>query len=81
MLYYNKKAIITIQSEPNSRIVSYNLPVYEQIILATATLCVLLEDNCKRNNLSYKAKDELVTYIVKALCEKVGVDININKED
>lgn len=78
LLYYNKKAIISIEDTPNSRIVAYNLSIAEQIVLATAILAVLLKENTKRNNLNYKQKEDLVTHIVKILCENIGVDININ---
>lgn len=82
LLYYNKKTIISTEDTPNSRIVAYNLSVAEQMVLATATLSVLLKENTKRNNLSYKQKEDIVTNIVKILCGNVGVDININiKED
>lgn len=82
LLYYNKKTIISIQGKPDSTIVAHNLTTIEQMILATATLSVLINENSKRNNLSYKDKVELVTNIIKILCKSVGVDININsKED
>lgn len=82
LLYYDKKTIISTEDTPNSTIVAYNLSVAEQMILATATLSVLIKENTKHNNLSYKQKENLVIHIVKILCGNVGVDININiKED
>lgn len=82
LLYYSKKTIISTEDTPNSTIVAYNLSVADQMVLATATLSVLLKENTKRNNLSYKQKEDLVIHIVKILCGNVGVDININsKED
>lgn len=76
LLYYNKKTIISIQGEPNSTIVAYNLSVAEQMILATATLSVLINENSKRNNLSYKDKAELVTNVIEMICKTTAVDRN-----
>lgn len=80
LLYYNKKTIISIQDNPDSRIIAYNLHAHEQIILATATLSVMIKENSRRNNLSYKAKAELVTNIMETICKATGVSITI-KED
>ena len=81
LLYYNKKAIISIQGKPNSIIVVHNLTTIEQMILATATLSVLVNENGKRNNLSYKDKAELVANVIEVICETTGVDININFQE
>lgn len=81
LLYYNKKTIISIQGEPNSVIVAHNLTTLEQIILATVTLIVLLKENTKRNNLSYKDKAELVTNVIEMICETTGVDVNITIQE
>lgn len=82
LLYYNKKTIISIQGKPSSTIVAYNLTTIEQMILATATLSVLVNENSKRNKLGYKDKAELVTNVIEMICETTGVDINIIiKED
>ncbi len=76
LLYYNKKTIISIQGKPNSTIVAHNLTTIEQMILATATLSVLINENSKRNNLSYKDKVELVTNVIEMICETTAVDRN-----
>lgn len=76
LLYYNKKTIISIQDEPKSIIVAHNLTTIEQMILATATLSVLINENSKRNNLSYKDKAELVTNVIEMICETTAVDRN-----
>lgn len=76
LLYYNKKTIISIQGKPTSTIVAHNLTTIEQMILATATLSVLINENSKRNNLSYKDKVGLVTNVIEMICETTGVDRN-----
>lgn len=76
LLYYNKKTIISIQGKPDSTIVAYNLTTIEQMILVTATLSVLINENSKRNNLSYKDKVELVTNVIEMICEATKVDRN-----
>ena len=76
LLYYNKKTIISIQGKPNSTIVAYNLTTVEQINLVTATLSVLINENSKRNNLSYKDKVELVTNVIEIICAATAVDRN-----
>lgn len=76
LLYYNKKTIISIQGKPNSTIVAHNLTTIEQMILATATLSVLINENSKHNNLSYKDKVELVTNVIEMICETTAVDRN-----
>ncbi|HNU60750.1 MAG TPA: hypothetical protein PKL04_00970 [Methanofastidiosum sp.] len=81
LLYYNKKTIISIQGKPNSTIVAYNLTTIEQMILATATLSVLINENSKRNNLSYKDKAELVTNVIEMICETTGVEIKITIQE
>lgn len=68
LLYYNKKTIISIQGKPTSTIVAHNL--------TTATLSVLVNENSKRNNLSYKDKAELVTNVIEMICETTAVDRN-----
>ena len=81
LLYYNKKTIISIKGEPNSIIVAHNLTTIEQMILATATLSVLVNENSKSNNLSYKDKADLVSNVIEMICETTGVDININFQE
>lgn len=81
LLYYNKKTIISIQGKPTSTIVAHNLTTIEQMILATATLSVLVNENSKRNNLSYKDKVELVTNVIEMICETTGIDINITIQE
>lgn len=81
LLYYNKKTIISIQGKPTSTIVAHNLTTIDQMILATATLSVLVNENSKRNKLSYKDKAELVTNVIEMICETTGVDININFQE
>lgn len=76
LLYYNKKTIISIQGKPTSTIVAHNMTTLESMILATATLSVLINENSKRNNLSYKDKVELVTNVIEMICETTGVDRN-----
>ena len=76
LLYYNKKTIISIQGKPVSTIVAYNLTIIEQMILVTATLSVLINENSKRNNLSYKDKVELVTNVIEMICKSTKVDRN-----
>ena len=76
LLYYNKKTIISIQGKPTSTIVAHNLTTIEQMILATATLSVLINENSKRNNLSYKDKVGLVTNVIEMICETTAVDRN-----
>ena len=71
-----KKTIISIQGKPNSTIVAYNLTTVEQINLVTATLSVLINENSKRNNLSYKDKVELVTNVIEIICAATAVDRN-----
>ena len=76
LLYYNKKTIISIQGKPTSTIVAHNMTTLESMILATATLSVLINENSKRNNLSYKDKVELVTNVIEMICETTAVDRN-----
>lgn len=51
------------------------------MILATATLSVLINENSKRNNLGYKGKAELVTNVIEMICETTAIDINITIQE
>lgn len=84
LLYGNKKAIINVQNNDKSRVVAFNLTPSEQIVVATITVGLIMDEHNKRNNASYKDKSEVVEEIINKLCEIVGVDIRIDtsfKED
>ncbi len=81
LLYGNKKAIINVQNGDKSRIVAFNLTPSEQMVIATLTLGLIMDEHNKRNNASYKDKTEVVEEIINRLCEIVGVDIKIDTSD
>jgi predicted RNA-binding protein Jag len=78
LIYRNKKAVINVQNGDKSRIVAFNLTPSEQMIVATITLGLIMDEHNKRNNASYKDKAEVVEEIINRLCEIVGVDIKID---
>lgn len=78
LLYGNKKALINVQNGDKSRVVAFNLTPSEQIVVATLTLGLIMDEHNKRNNASYKDKAEVVEEIINNLCEIVGVDISID---
>lgn len=75
LLYRNKKAIINVQNGDKSRVVAFNMPPSELIVVATATLGLIMDEHNKRNNASYNDKAEVVKEVINNLCEIVGVDI------
>lgn len=81
LLYGNKKAVINVQNGDKSRVVAFNLTPSEQMVVATITLGLIMDEHNKRNNASYKDKAEVVEEIINRLCEIVGVDINIDTSD
>jgi len=81
LLYGNKKAIINVQNGNKSRVVAFNMTPSEQIVVATITLGLIMDEHNKRNNASYKDKAEVVEEVINRLCEIVGVDIKIDTSD
>lgn len=81
LLYRNRKAIINVQNGDKSRLVAFNLSPSEQIVMATLTIGLIVDQHNKRNNASYKEKVEVVEEIINNLCEIVGVDIRMDTSD
>lgn len=75
LIYGNKKAIINVQNGDKSRVVAFNMTPSEQMVVATVTLGLIMDEHNKRNNASYKDKAEVVKEVINNLCEIVGVDI------
>jgi hypothetical protein len=75
LLYRNKKAILSVQNGDKARIVTFNLSPTKQILLATTTLVLIVDECSKRNNSSYKDKEETIKQIIENLCEYLKVDL------
>lgn len=81
LIYRNKKAIINVEDGNKSRIVAFNLTPSEQMVIATLTLGLIMDEHNKRSNASYKDKAEVIEEIINNLCEIVGVDIRIDTSE
>lgn len=81
LIYRNRKAIINVQNGDKSRVVAFNLTPSEQIVSATVTVALIVDEHNKRNSASYKEKVEVVEEIINNLCEIIGVDIKMDTSD